>query len=182
MSVGESNLFIDDCLNESIRELCSPIVGNRNASYEVCCFVPAQKLYLKWLVIPAISAPRSASSAYCTPGTKNCNRTLTHNALPYDLIDSQGTTQFDGPCDPLVEVACLSDGGARGYCESALRLDRSDVFPKAHGERFVHDSVNLLPPAVRANGDSRHSRAASFKPNGDDSFAAACVYHPSNES
>jgi hypothetical protein len=42
-------------------------------SSTVCCFAPAQKLYSKWLVIPPISEPRSASSACCTPGTRNSN-------------------------------------------------------------------------------------------------------------
>jgi len=53
MSVGESNLFIDDCLNESIRELCSPIVGNRNASYDNAPFgIDVHKLVMGVIVIP----------------------------------------------------------------------------------------------------------------------------------
>jgi len=38
-----------------------------------CCSEPALKLCSKWPVIRGISAPRSVSSAYCTPGTRNSN-------------------------------------------------------------------------------------------------------------
>ena len=34
MSIGESVLLIDDRANEAVRELISPIVGNRNALYD----------------------------------------------------------------------------------------------------------------------------------------------------
>jgi hypothetical protein len=56
------------CLRHWLRWLCGT-----SKPFMVCCFAPAQKLYSKWLVIPGISAPRSASSACCTPGTKNSN-------------------------------------------------------------------------------------------------------------
>jgi len=39
----------------------------------VCCFAPALKPSSKWLETPDISAPRSASSACCIPGIRNCN-------------------------------------------------------------------------------------------------------------
>src|SRR5438067_1793384 len=51
-------------------QLASRALQNKN-SFMVCCFVPAQKPSWKWLVIPDISGPRSASSACCIPGTRN---------------------------------------------------------------------------------------------------------------
>src|SRR5579864_2632123 len=55
---------------EEVAQLIDAAPGN---SSTVCCFAPVQKLYSKWLVIPPISEPRSASSACSIPGTRNSN-------------------------------------------------------------------------------------------------------------
>ena len=60
-------------------------------SSTVCCFAPAQKLYSKWLVIPPISEPRSASSACCTPATRNSNCILM-SIVSFPQVDSPAIT------------------------------------------------------------------------------------------
>jgi len=43
------------------------------SSSTTCCFAPAPQLCSKWLAIPDIWAPRSVSSACCTPGIRGSN-------------------------------------------------------------------------------------------------------------
>src|SRR5262245_28058824 len=118
---------------------------------------PVPERCYRLLPIRNISRPRSVSSACFTPGDRIFNRTLTHNAWHYHLIDFQGTARVDFPCDPLAKGACRLDGGARGCSEPALCPDRSAEFPKEHAGRLVRGSIGRPPPAVRSNGDSRRT-------------------------
>src|SRR5215469_8105214 len=119
------------------------------------CSRPQPKPCSKLAPTQNTSAPASVFWPCSTPGDRTCIRTLTHNAWHHHLLDFQGTTQVDFPCDPLVDGACLSDGDARECYEPALSPDRSDEFPKEHAGRLVRGSIGRPPPAVRWNGDSR---------------------------
>ena len=57
----------------------------------VCCFVPAQKLYWKWLVTPRISEPRLASSACFIPGIRNSSF-IPMSTVSFPLADSPAIT------------------------------------------------------------------------------------------
>jgi hypothetical protein len=74
------------CLHNWPRSLC-----RTKKSFMVCCFAPAPKLYSKWLVIPDISARRSASSVCYTPGTRN-SKFIPMSTASSQLVDSHSIT------------------------------------------------------------------------------------------
>src|SRR6266436_2577619 len=132
-----------------------PLLTRTKVSSTAFCSEPRPRPCPPSRPIPNVWGQRSAFWQCFIPGDKTFIRTLTHNAWHHQLLDFQATTHVDFPCDPLVEGACLSDGGARECCAPALCSDRSDEFPKEHAERVARGSIGRPPPTVRWNGDSR---------------------------
>ena len=91
----------------------APLALQNKKSCTICCCRPAPQRCSKSLAIPSISARRSASSACCTPGIRNSNSTLTHDACHYHLLRFQRTKEAGPPRGPPAESACLSEGAAR---------------------------------------------------------------------
>src|SRR5579872_888201 len=86
---------------------------------------------------------RSASLVCCTPGTRNCCRTLTHDAGHYHLLLFQRTDDAGCLHCPRVVSACLSAGTARRCFEPVRHPNPCGEFPRGRGELFVRASASL---------------------------------------
>ena len=117
------------------------------------CSTPAPKHCWTSPPIRNTSARRSAFSASYTLGIRSSNRTLTHNACHYHLIDSQRAMPVVFPCDPLAEQVFPSYGAALECFGQVLHKDQRDESAKAPAEQLVRASTNLLPPIAPENDD-----------------------------
>ena len=100
-----TSMWFSLCLRNWLRWLCR----TRKPSM-VCCFAPAQKLYSKRLVTPGILAPRSASSACCTPGTRSSN------FIPMSTASSQ---RVGSPSIAHVGFGLALDSSSPSKCSGA---------------------------------------------------------------
>src|ERR1035438_6577540 len=65
-----------------------------------CCFMPVLRLCSRSPTIPGILVPRLASSAYCTPGTSDCNIILTSTACSPPAVSLRITLAGSPHADP----------------------------------------------------------------------------------
>ena len=69
------------------------------------CFARSPSRSSKWQLIPNGWEPGLVFLRSYTLGRSDSNRTLTHNAWHYHLVDNQRTTPIGFPCDPLPEAS-----------------------------------------------------------------------------